>query len=224
MTHRAQERIDHDAFRDLRERMVNSQLMSRGIVDQRVLHAMRTIAREVFVPTEWKASAYDDRALPIGHDQTISQPYIVAYMTELLRVEPRSRVLEIGTGTGYQTAVLATLGQHVYTIERIAALSEVAGLILRDLAVNNVSLRVGDGTLGWCEEQPFDRIMLTAGGPRVPGTLLDQLADGGILVAPIGSRHEQHIVRVTRRGPDFLQTQHLPCRFVKLVGQEGWEE
>lgn len=183
---------------------------------------MLSVAREKFLPASVKTSAYEDRALAVGHGQTISQPYIVAYMTEQLAVTAEARVLEVGTGTGYQTAILALLAGHVFTVERIADLHELARANLAPLALSNVTAVVGDGSLGLPAHAPFDRILVTAAAPRVPAPLTDQLVEGGILVMPVGGRAQQAIVRVVRKGERTVETPMLACRFVKLVGQEGW--
>jgi protein-L-isoaspartate(D-aspartate) O-methyltransferase len=204
--------------------MVQHQLVARGIADQALLQVMGRIPREQFVPTDQLTSAYADGALPIGRGQTISQPYIVALMTAALHLTGRERVLEVGTGSGYQTAVLAELAEHVYTIERIAPLSSRArGLLRCQLNYGNVSLRVGDGTLGWPEEAPFDRILVTAGAPRRPEALLAQLASGGEAVIPVGPEHHQVLIHYRRETEHEIRERHLTdCVFVKLIGDEGW--
>jgi len=202
--------------------MVEDQIRRRGIIDQRVLDAMLTVPREQFIPENVRAAAYDDRALPIGYDQTISQPYIVAYMTQHLAITPEARVLEIGTGTGYQTALLTLLAGHIYTVERIAALRERAAANLDAVNITGVTMSVGDGSLGWREHAPYDRILATAGAPTVPEPLVEQLVDGGIMVLPVGAQAEQTIVRVVRKGNRTIETPMLACRFVKLIGEAGW--
>jgi protein-L-isoaspartate(D-aspartate) O-methyltransferase len=206
----------------LRRRMVEDQIKPRGIRDARVLEAMMTVPRELFVPPGLRAEAYDDRALPVAHGQTISQPFIVAYMTEQLALTPEDRVLEIGTGTGYQTAILAHLCRQVYTVERIAALQAEAENVLRDMNLKNVTMSTGDGSLGLPEHAPYDSIMVTAAAPHTPVPLVEQLAEGGRLVVPVGGAFEQTIVRVVRRGDRSTETPMLACRFVKLIGKEGW--
>jgi protein-L-isoaspartate(D-aspartate) O-methyltransferase len=202
--------------------MVESQLMRRGIVDPRVLAAMRKVPRHAFIPPGLRDQAYNDYPLPIGEDQTISQPYIVALMTEALELQETEKVLEIGTGSGDQAAVLAELAKEVFTIERLASLAESAQEILESLGYKNIHVRVGDGTLGWREEAPFDGIMVTAGTPQVPGPLLEQLAMGGRLVIPVGDQYSQTLTRV-RRTKDGLKYDYLGgCRFVRLIGQHGW--
>lgn len=204
--------------------MVEQQLRPRGITDMRVLEALSVIPRERFVPAEWQGSVYEDRALPIGSDQTISQPYIVALMTEKLQVEADHRVLEVGTGSGYQTAVLSRLAREVFTVERIVELSHRAWEALEGLGVRNVTVKVDDGTMGWPEAAPFDRILVTAGAPAVPAPLTEQLRDGGILVIPVGPPESQTLMRIRRSGITFHQEPVIGCRFVKLIGAAGWQE
>ncbi len=216
--------VDEAWGRRQRVRMVEEQLRARGIRDERVLGVMADLPRERFVPASMRVQAYEDGALGVGEGQTISQPYIVALMTAELAVKPDDRVLEVGTGTGYQTAVLARLARRVYTIERLSGLARAAASTLKSLGIVNVETRVGDGSLGWPEESPFDRIIVTAGAPTVPQTLLGQLADGGVLVAPVGEHAAQRLVRVRRRGRTFHETPGLGCRFVKLIGGEGWPD
>lgn len=204
---------------------VERQLVLRGISDPRVLDAMEAVPRERFVPDHLRAFAYDDRALPISENQTISQPYIVAAMTEALRLRAGARALEIGTGSGYQTAVLAELADEVYTIERHGTLADRARERLEALGYSSVHLRVGDGTLGWPEAAPFGGIVVTAGAPSPPRPLLEQLApDGGRLVIPIGSRTAQDLHVYVRRGDERERERLMSCRFVPLVGREGWEK
>jgi protein-L-isoaspartate(D-aspartate) O-methyltransferase len=204
--------------------MVDRQLRDRGITSEPVLRAMGIVPRERFLPPGRSGDAYRDQALPIAHGQTISQPYMVAVMTEALDLRPEDRVLEIGTGSGYQTAILAHLVREVWTVERIPGLLEDARTVLQDLGISNVQLRIGDGTLGWPEKSPFDAILVTAGSPDVPAPLKAQLAlDGGRLVIPVGDRFLQDLVRVTREGDTFRDERLLACRFVPLVGAQGWE-
>jgi len=205
--------------------MVTQQLERRGIRDRRVLEAMATIPREAFVPHAPGPVAYDDRALPIEKGQTISQPYIVARMTELLRVEPGDRVLEIGTGSGYQAAVLAKLGARVLTIERHEALARGAEERLAALDIEGVDVRVGDGSRGDPEGAPWDGIIVTAGAPSIPDALREQLAIGGRLVIPVGPRREQELIVVERRSStDWRETSDGAVMFVPLVGEAGWQE
>ena len=205
--------------------MVKDQLERRGIRDRRVLDAMATIPREAFVPHTPAPVAYDDRALPIERGQTISQPYIVARMTELLGVEPGDRVLEIGTGSGYQAAVLARLGARVVSIERHEALARGAITTLAALGVEGVEVRVGDGSVGDPEGAPWDGIIVTAAAPSIPEALREQLAIGGRLVIPVGTRREQELITVERRTEtDWRETSDGAVVFVPLVGEAGWQE
>lgn len=213
-------------YSKLRERMVKRQIASRGVRSTLVLDAMRKVPRERFLPRGQGIFAYDDSPLPIGEGQTISQPYIVAYMAESLDLEGGEKVLEIGTGSGYAAAVLAEIAAEVYTIERIEGLASMARSNLDALGYENVHVRCGDGTLGWPEEAPFDGIVVAAGGPDVPDTLQQQLKTGGRLVIPIGrTKAYQELVRVTRVAEDEFRTEDLvPVRFVPLVGEEGWAQ
>jgi protein-L-isoaspartate(D-aspartate) O-methyltransferase len=207
-----------------RDRMVERQIAARGVRDPAVLAAMRSVPRERFLPPELEEFAYQDNPLPIDQGQTISQPFIVALMTEALQLGPGDRVLEIGTGSGYAAAVLGGIAREVYTIERHAELAETATSRLRELGFQNIFVRHGDGTLGWPEHAPFDAIVVTAGGPRIPEPLLAQLAPGGRLVIPVGEEKTQELVRVTRRVDGTLEREELGgVRFVPLIGAEGWE-
>ncbi|MDA1139996.1 MAG: protein-L-isoaspartate(D-aspartate) O-methyltransferase [Planctomycetota bacterium] len=204
--------------------MVEEQLKSRNIKDPRVLDAFIRIPRHTFVPSGDCEKAYGDYPIHIGLDQTISQPYMVALMSQCLALGGWESVLEIGTGSGYQAAILAELVQEVYTIERHEELSLRAQGKLKALGFSNIKFRVGDGTLGWPEEQPFDRIIVTAGAPHVPGALKNQLNDGGLLVVPVGPAEEQSLEIIRRDGAQFEQKTVCACRFVKLIGEEGWAE
>ena len=206
-----------------RKRMVETQIVSRGIKDRSVIEAMLKVPRHIFVDEAMSAQSYSDTSLPIGEKQTISQPYMVALMTELLQLKGTEKVLEIGTGSGYQAAILATIADRVYTVERIRPLALRARKALDSLRLLNVNIRIGDGTDGWEAEAPFDVILVTAGAPEVPESLVTQLKTGGRLVIPVGSRTEQTLVRVTRQedGSGLRETS-IPCRFVKLVGRHGW--
>jgi protein-L-isoaspartate(D-aspartate) O-methyltransferase len=207
------------------EVMIRTQVIERGIEDQRVIEALRSVPREKFFPEQSREEAFADRAAPIGFGQTISQPYIVALMTQRLDVGPQHKVLEIGTGSGYQTAILAKLAESVYSIERVKPLLDEAWERLMDLGMRNVHFRYGDGTAGWPEEAPFDRVVITAGAPQVPmQLLLSQLKDGGMAVLPVGPEDEQMLVLVRRDGNRLATTDISPCRFVKLIGREGWKE
>lgn len=208
-------------------RMINTQLMARGISDERVLKAMATVPRHLFVDEGLQGQAYSDSPLPIGSRQTISQPYIVALMTEALALQGAETVLEIGTGCGYQTAVLAELAERVFSIERIASLAFRAQRILDALHYYNILFRVGDGTYGWSEEAPFDAILTTAGAPTIPETLTGQLSVGGRLIIPVGGRSAQTLVKVTRLSEEAgdIRTEDLcACRFVALIGEHGWKD
>lgn len=211
-------------FRQLREMMVRTQLVARGIRDERVLDAMRRVPRHLFVSEGVRGRAYDDAALPAGEGQTISQPYIVAIMTELLELRGGEKVLEIGTGSGYQAAVLAELAYEVFTMERRGALARKAENNLASLGYDNVHCLVGDGTLGWPAEAPYERILVTAGAPRVPPPLIEQLAEGGVMVAPVGDFFSQQLVKLRNKGRRLETERHIPCVFVPLVGAEGWQE
>lgn len=213
---------ESDKWWAARRRMVDDQIRRRGITDSRVVDAMLAVPREQFLPKDLQHAAYEDRALAVEHGQTISQPYIVAYMTEQLTLTPDCRVLEIGTGTGYQTAVLAELAEHVFTLERIPELKRSATDRLAAAGATNVTLFLGDGSLGLPLHAPFARIIATAAAPKVPEALVRQLDDGGVLVMPIGGTERQTIVRVVREGDRSIETPSLACRFVKLVGEQGW--
>ena len=207
--------------------MVETQIRARSITDPRVLKVMERIPRHLFVDEGLMDQAYSDNPLPIGEKQTISQPYIVALMTQALELKGTERVLEIGTGSGYQTAILAALADRVFSIERVALLATRARKILDRLNCYNVAIRVGDGSYGWKEEAPFDAIITTAGAPRVPQYLIDQLASGGRLVVPVGSRELQTLYRLTRQAdkPTEIVREDLGgCRFVSLIGESGWKE
>jgi len=214
-----------DRFRKMRMKMVSSQLQSRGIRDERVLKAMGGIPRHFFVDEGLQDQAYNDNPLPIGDRQTISQPYMVALMTEALELQGTEKILEIGTGSGYQTAVLAELGDRVFSIERIAALATKARKILDALNYYNVLIRVGDGTYGWRDESPFDAIIVTAGAPDIPRPLVEQLAVGGRLIVPTGDHASQTLMKVVRTSQDLDATKEDlgGCRFVDLIGEYGWK-
>ncbi len=206
-----------------RKRMVETQIVSRGVKDRRLIEALLKVPRHVFVEEAMAAQAYSDTPLPIGEKQTISQPYMVALMTELLELSGKEKVLEIGTGSGYQAAILATLADRVYTVERIRPLALKARKALDSLGLLNVNIKISDGTVGWEEEAPFDAIIVTAGAPDVPDKLVDQLKSGGRLVIPVGSQFEQVLVRVTKQEDGSLLKENVTgCRFVKLVGRYGW--
>jgi len=207
-----------------RRRMVEQQIRARGISDERVLQALQTVPRHLFVEAGLQSHAYSDSSLPIGHKQTISQPYIVAAMTAALELNAADRVLEIGTGSGYQTAVLARLAKRVYSVERIAALAKQARQALDQLQLSNVNIKISDGTCGWPEQAPFDAILVAAGSPDIPAAYLEQLTPGGRLVIPVGDLHQQQLVRVVRQPDGNCKREELMgCRFVPLIGASGWQ-
>lgn len=211
--------------RDRRSRMVREQLMPRGINDAAVLKAMRSVPRHLFVPKDMRESAYADSPLPIGSGQTISQPYIVGLMSQLLQGAPGMRVLEIGTGSGYQAAVLRAMGMRVYSVERVEELYLRARDLFRRLKCTDISLKLADGTLGWPEEAPFDRILVTAGGPEIPAPLVEQLADPGILLMPVGSeRRLQNLTRLYKQAGGTRRETGEGVLFVDLVGEHGWRQ
>ena len=211
-----------DEYSSRRLKMVASQLRRRGIRDQRVLEAMARVPRHEFIGPELRSHAYDDEPVSIGEGQTVSQPFMVAYMLEALQVEPNSRVLEIGTGTGYQAALLAELAGEVVSVERHTALAEAARQNLERLGYHNVRVIEGDGSQGWVPGAPYDRIVVAAAAPNVPGSLLEQLADSGKLVAPVGSPEQQETTLVEKRGGRLRITRLDGCRFVPLIGAEGF--
>lgn len=211
-------------FARARERMVEHQLVNRGITDLRVLAAVSKVERHRFVAEALQVRAYDDKPLPIGERQTISQPYMVGLMTQALELRGTERVLEIGTGCGYQTAVLAELAATVYTVERLAVLAAAARTTLEAAGYTNVLTRVGDGSLGWSGEAPFDAIIVTAGTPQIPRPLVDQLALHGRLVFPIGDDELQTLVRIRKEERGLHEEYFGDCRFVKLVGRYGWRQ
>ena len=209
-------------YNSQREDMVDKQIEARGITDPLVLAAMRTVPRHLFVSEALMDQAYGDFPLPIGEQQTISQPFIVAEMTQALSLGKDDRVLEIGTGSGYQAAVLAEITYRVYTIERIYALYVKTRRLFDRLRYHNIVTKYSDGTSGWADEGPFDAIIVTAGAPRIPQVLVDQLSVGGRMVLPVGSRHSQELVKLCRDENTIHQTHLGGCRFVKLVGEHGW--
>jgi protein-L-isoaspartate(D-aspartate) O-methyltransferase len=202
--------------------MVEQQIRRRGISDSRILDIMEKLPREKFVPEGSASQAFNDQALSIDCGQTISQPYMVASMTDALDVSATHRVLEIGTGSGYQAAILSQLAKHVYTIDRHTPLVESARRRIEAFEIHNISFKVGDGSKGWAEQAPFDRIMVTAAAPEVPQTLVNQLVDGGRMVIPVGSAFEQTLTVVERIGDKTHEMPRFPCRFVKFVGSEAW--
>lgn len=210
-------------FRGARQRLVET-IRSRGITDLAVLRAFEMTPRHLFVPTGLRHKAYEDAPLPIGSGQTISQPSIHAKYLELLRLKGSERVLEIGTGSGYQTVLLAHLAAQVFSIERIPKLMELAKANIQRADVRNVSLLIGDGTVGWRAHAPYDAILVSAASPKVPDPLVEQLADGGRLLIPLGGMEEQELVMFTRRGAELVRESILPVRFVPLLGMHGWRE
>ena len=207
-----------------REEMVRSQIEARGIKAPKVLAAFRRVPRHLFVSEALREQAYGDYPLPIGEQQTISQPYIVAEMTQALNLGEDDRVLEIGTGSGYQAAILAQIVYRVYTIERKRPLFVQARNLFDKLQYHNIVMKYADGTKGWQEESPFDGVIVTAGAPQIPDVLIDQLADGGRMVVPVGNQHTQELIKIFRDDQDIRQTNLGSCRFVKLVGAHGWRE
>lgn len=208
-------------YKPLRLKMVEDQIARRGITDSRVLDAMRNVERDRFVPEGEKRYAYNDHPLPIGSNQTISQPYIVALMTGLLRLTGTEKVLEIGTGSGYQTAILATLARSVFSIERIPELADRATALLDALGYSNIRIRNADGTLGWPEEAPFDRIIITAAAPDIPKPLIDQLKEGGTLVYPQGEFFGQELIVAVKEKGTIIPERICGCVFVPLIGKYG---
>ena len=210
-------------FPKARLKMVEEQIISRGIRDPRLIAAMKKIPRHLFVEEALQSQGYSDHPLPIGEKQTISQPYMVALMTEALQLTGKEKILEIGAGSGYQTAILAELGEKVFSIERIRSLAIRARKLLYELGYFNFEIKIFDGTYGWVEEGPFDAIIVTAGAPDIPQPLIDQLTIGGRLVIPVGDAFVQDLIRVTKTGEGIKREDLGGCRFVKLIGRYGWE-
>ncbi|MCK9418965.1 MAG: protein-L-isoaspartate(D-aspartate) O-methyltransferase [Nitrospirae bacterium] len=207
-----------------RSRMVDEQIVSRGVKDERVLAVMRKIPRHEFLPEAIRGMSYADNALPLGEGQTMSQPYMVALMTELLGLKGSERVLEIGTGSGYQAAVLAELCGKVYSVERVKPLADKARVQLDRLGYKSVAIKVYDGTYGWKEMAPFDAIMVTAGSPDIPAPLVEQLKAGGRMVIPVGDRYGQQLITVVKTAEGMITERSIPCVFVPLIGNHGWKE
>lgn len=205
-----------------RKKMIQEHLVLRGITDERVLAAMEEVPRERFLPPDMRDVAYVDQPLPIGLGQTISQPFIVAHMTQALDLAGNEKVLEIGTGCGYQAAVLARLAHDVYTVELIPELGERARALLDALGFTNVHYKIYDGTMGWPENGPYEAVIVTAGAPNVPRPLVDQLADDGRMVIPVGNRYAQDLLKISKQGGKIRQQSLGPCRFVALKGEYGW--
>jgi len=218
--------IEKDTFKYERQRenMVRDQIEARGIKDPRVLAAFRKVPRHLFVSEALRDQAYGDYPLPIGEQQTISQPYIVAEMTQALQLDKGDRVLEIGTGSGYQAAILAQIVYRVYTIERIRSLYMQTRKLFDRLHYYNIITRCADGTKGWQAESPFNAIIVTAGAPEVPDILVNQLTSGGRLVVPVGNQHTQDLIKLERKDNEIQRTNLGGCRFVKLVGEHGWKD
>jgi protein-L-isoaspartate(D-aspartate) O-methyltransferase len=206
------------------QNMLKSQIISRGIKDKKVLKAISEIPRHYFVLEEYLDEAYADKPLPIGYNQTISQPYIVALMTELLELNENDKVLEIGTGSGYQTAILAKIAKEVYTIDRIPELVEFAKKNIAKLKLKNINFKIGDGTLGWKEFAPFDKIIVTAASPSIPNTLVNQLNNNGIMVIPVGPRYSQTLKVIRKMNNKLNEENSIECIFVPLIGKEAWKE
>ncbi len=211
-------------YQRLRNDMVTKQIIARGVSDPHVLSAMRSVPRHLFVSEAMMDQAYGDFPLPIGEQQTISQPYIVAEMTQALQVTPEDRVLEIGTGSGYQAAVLAQIAFRVYTVERIYSLYIRTRELFDQLRYHNIVTRYSDGTTGWKEHRPFDAIIVTAGAPEIPMALVNQLAIGGRMVIPVGDRHTQDLIKLVRDEQGVHHSNLGGCRFVKLIGEHGWKD
>ncbi len=210
-------------YRIARERMLQEQLIKRGITDSLVLEAMAKVPRHEFVPEALVHSAYDDRPLPIGYGQTISQPYVVALMLQSLEAQKGMTVLEVGTGSGYQAALLHAMGLYVFSVERLQELYFSTKKLFERLKLNTIRISLSDGTMGWKEMSPFNRIIVAAGGPVIPDPLLEQLEDKGIMLVPVGGeKHSQELVRVSREGNQFFQTSLTNVAFVDLVGEKGW--
>lgn len=216
--------LDEVKYARRREQMVQRQIEARNVKDPLVLEAMRRVPRHFFVSEALRHKAYEDYPLPIGEQQTISQPFIVAEMTQALSLKPTDRVLEIGTGSGYQAAILAEIVYRVYTIERIHALYVQARRLFDQLHYHNIVTRYSDGTKGWPAESPFDAIIVTAGAPRVPSVLMAQLSPGGRMVVPVGDHYVQELIRIVKERSGHQQSSLGGCRFVKLIGEDGWRE
>ena len=207
-----------------RMRMVREQIVGRGVTNERVLAAMRKVPRHEFLPEGIRAMAYQDSALPLGEGQTMSQPYMVAFMSEFMELSGPERILEIGTGSGYQAAVLSELCSKVYTVERIKLLADRARATLDRLGYRSVAIKVYDGTYGWKDMAPFDAIMVTAGSPDIPAPLIDQLKEGGRLVIPVGDRYGQTLLKVVKTAQGPVTQRSIPCTFVPLIGNHGWKD
>ena len=216
--------MNKESFARVRLKMVEEQVIERGVKDSRVIAAMRKVPRHLFVEEALQNQAYSDRPLPIGEKQTISQPYMVALMTEALQLTGKEKVLEIGAGSGYQTAILAESARQVFSIERILSLTMKARMLLINLGYTNVEIKFSDGTEGWIGESPFDAVIVTAGSPDIPQPLVDQLAVGGRLVIPVGDESAQDLMRLTKTEEGIKREDLGGCRFVKLIGKYGWND
>ena len=216
--------MNKENFARVRLKMVEEQVIERGVKDSRVIAAMRKVPRHLFVEEALQNQAYSDRPLPIGEKQTISQPYMVALMTEALQLTGKEKVLEIGAGSGYQTAILAESARQVFSIERILSLTMKARMLLINLGYTNVEIKFSDGTEGWIGESPFDAVIVTAGSPDIPQPLVDQLAVGGRLVIPVGDESVQDLMRLTKTEEGIKREDLGGCRFVKLIGKYGWND
>ncbi len=211
-------------YEQKRQWMVDTQLIPRGLKDSRVINAMLKTPRHLFLEEDMRERAYEDIALPIGCGQTMSQPYMVAVMTELLELKGDEKVLEIGTGSGYQAAILSEIAKDVYTIERVTELTEKAIERFKMYGYDNVHAKTSNGTLGWIGESPFDRIIITAAAPEFPSPLIGQLSDNGIAIAPVGDKFSQQLLKLTKKGDKIIEEYQVPCVFVPLIGEEGWKE
>ena len=211
-------------FFELRQKMVNEQIIAREITDERVIDAILKIPRHEFVDPAFCNESYNDYPLPIDCDQTISQPYMVALMTQILELTGQEKVLEIGTGSGYQTAILSELSRYVYSVERFEKLADSAKKIIEKLNYTNISIKVGDGTKGWVDFSPFDCIIITASSPKIPGPLIDQLKDNGRMIIPIGESFSQELILIRKKGDEIITKSICGCVFVPLVGDYGWKE
>ncbi len=218
------EKKDIKALSSYREKMVKEQLIKRGITETRVIEAFRKVPRHLFIEDGLIYQAYNDYPLPIAEGQTISQPYIVAFMTQHLDTRPEDTILEIGTGSGYQSAILAELCAKVYSVERLGSIAAKTRKLLDALGYHNVMIIIGDGTKGHPEKAPYDGIIVTAAAPFVPEMLMEQLKDGGRLIIPVGEKHVQSLIKITRQGKDFRKESLGGCRFVQLIGEYGWKK
>lgn len=216
--------LNNTEYKMLRENMVNSQIKARGINDEKILQSMRKIPRHLFVPEQQRTYSYEDFPLPIGEGQTISQPHIVALMTEMLQLQENNKVLEIGTGSGYQTAILSKIAKEVYTVEKIEHLGLKAEKLFEELGYKNIKVKIGDGTEGWNEYAPYDGIIVTAGSPQIPKPLIEQLSENGRIVIPIGDAFSQDLIVAQKIKGKLIKKIVCGCVFVPLIGRHGWEK